>query len=228
MTLEKVLLVMSNEAKIWEIICRDLAIMGCVAVIFLGFFTIQHNIQQGVQDVSRVRCLEKESDSKLQQEKNKYHQNYQKYKNLAAQKAYLNKDQKVKDYYGDLNEDKLLKQRSQKFFTIYLSWSNSHDYKQRSHKLNKIITPQLAQDKNIFDDGKDVTGNNIIKNLGLHSRLNDLTIYSNSQMPPGKEIALVKVVQESWRKGANPGLSNSLYLLRINSDQLIDQVVKLQ
>ncbi|NUF99224.1 hypothetical protein GYW21_10795 [Lactobacillus mellis] len=47
-------------------------------------------------------------------------------------------------------------------------------------------------------------------------------------MPPGKEIALVKVVQESWRKGANPGLSNSLYLLRINSDQLIDQVVKLQ
>lgn len=228
MTLEKVLLFMSNETKIWERLYCDFAIMGCVAVILLGFFTIQHNIQQGVQDVSRVRCLEKESDSKLQQEKNKYHQNYQKYKNLAAQKAYLSNNQKVKDYYGDLNEDKLLKQRSQKFFTIYLTWSNSHDYQQRSHKLNKIITPQLAQDKNIFDDGKDVTGNNIIKNLGLHSSLNDLTIYSNSQMPPGNKIALVKIVQESWRKGANPGLSNSLYLLRINSDQLIDQVVKLQ
>lgn len=212
---------MSKKAKIFEIIC-------CASVILLGFFTIKHNIQQGAQDVSRVRCLEKESDSKLQQEKNKYHQNYQKYKNLAAQKAYLSNNQKVKDYYEDFNENQLLKQRSQKFFTIYLSWSNSHDYQQRSHKLNKIITPQLAQDKNIFDDGKDVTGNSIIKNLGLHSRLNDLTIYSNSQMPPGNKIALVKVVQESWRKSANPGLSNSLYSLRINSDQLIDQIVKLK
>lgn len=211
---------MSKKAKILEVIC-------CVVVILLGFFAIKHNIQQGAQEVNHVRCLEKKSNTKLQQEKNKYYKNYKKYKSLAAQKAYLNKDQKVRDYYKDFTEDQLIRKRSRQFFSIYLSWSNSRDYLQRAHKLDKIITPQLAQDKNIFDNGKDVTGHNIIKNLGLHSRLNDLTIYSNNQMSSNK-IALVKVVQESWRQDENPGLSNSFYLLQINSDALIDQVIRLK
>ena len=134
---------MSKKAKILEVIC-------CVVVILLGFFAIKHNIQQGAQEVNHVRCLEKKSNTKLQQEKNKYYKNYKKYKSLAAQKAYLNKDQKVRDYYKDFTEDQLIRKRSRQFFSIYLSWSNSRDYLQRAHKLDKIITPQLAQDKNIL------------------------------------------------------------------------------
>ena len=42
------------------------------------------------------------------------------------------------------------------------------------------------------------------------------------------KIALVKVVQESWRQDENPGLSNSFYLLQINSDALVDQVIRLK
>lgn len=88
---------------------------------------------------------------------------------------------------------------SNEFFRKYYTWSDYSGYLKRAKKLSKIITPALAHNKTIFDDGKDKTGGNYIQSLGLQSRFESAKGYlSQSDGNVAKVQALVRVTNESW------------------------------
>lgn len=62
-----------------------------------------------------------------------------------------------------------ISQYAQEFFSIYYTWHNTKEYLKRKELLKPLITTELANNKSIFDDGKDDTGHDFIKASGIKS-----------------------------------------------------------
>ncbi len=104
------------------------------------------------------------------------------------------------------------------FFKKYYTWTNSDEYNARAKELANIITPELAKNKDLFKDVKDVTGDDYVKTSGLQSRFEKAEAYLTQSSNDGKVQALVKVTNSGWTKGQEDesGLATNWYDLTLD------------
>lgn len=151
-----------------------------------------------------------------------------------AKAAYMAKDEKVnKDAMTkalDSNDPILksvatqnfnyarVKSVSTEFFKTYYTFANTSDYLARKDKLSGLITPDLANNKSIFDDGKDSTGNDYIKTLGVQSEFVKASAFMTMR-DGGKAQALVRVENRAWYKGQQQqsGIATHYYNLTLDA-----------
>lgn len=104
------------------------------------------------------------------------------------------------------------------FFKKYYTWNNSDEYKARAKNLSDLITPELAKNKEIFNDGKDVTGGDYIKNSGLQSKFENAQAYLTQSSNGNKVQGLIKVKNSGWTKGQEDqsGMATNWYDLTLD------------
>lgn len=84
------------------------------------------------------------------------------------------------------------------FLKVYLTWNNSKEYQARSKKLSPYITQELADNKTVFDNGKDTTGGNYIKSLQLKSTYLSSKTQTTTEGDGDNLVVLTRVNQKSW------------------------------
>jgi len=116
----------------------------------------------------------------------------------AISQASKSDNELVKDFGSNYDEYFMTKDLVSKFLKNYLTWNNSKEYQNRANSLSKYITPELAQNKTIFDSGKDTTGSNYIQNLKLKSQYVNANIEPTTEKNGNDLIVLASAKQKSW------------------------------
>lgn len=131
--------------------------------------------------------------------RSKYRDKVEKVNKEANREAETSKNPALNSVARQNYNHEQIQKVSNEFFKQYYTWSDQSEYVKRAKKLSKIITPSLANDKKIFDSGKDKTGGNYIQSLGLQSKFESAKGYlSQAKGNASKVQALVKVTNESW------------------------------
>lgn len=182
--------------------------VGIVVTVVFGFLVYQngqHNVQVQKDVVS--------SSKVLKNAKNEFKQKMEQVDTEAFKKALNDQDQSVKSIALHNSNYITLNSAAKSFFETYYTWNNSGDYLKRGEKLvsKGIISSELAANKTVFDDGKDTTGGDYIKNTGLTSRYVDSKAFLETESDTNI-TALVKVVNSSsFSNGKNSGEATHYY-----------------
>lgn len=188
--------------------------------IILALMTIcvtSFGISKNIKTRTSIVRQERASSQQLKDSKAAYLQK-KNIVNKAVINQSLNSNNDVLKSVAEQNvNNKTINQVAKRFFTTYYTWSDYKSYMDRANKLQNIITPELKNNKSIFDDGKDSTGGNYLKNTGIQSEFDSSVAYL-SQSSDSTAQALVKVVNTSWYAGQrnNSGQSTRYYDLTYN------------
>lgn len=189
--------------------CLIIAIILLVASIIGITLTYQKRVAL-LKEVTR-------SEMKLKVSKSKYHEKEKEVNEEAKKEAEISKNPAINTVAKQLNNSSQITKTANQFFDIYYTWSDYSEYMKRAKKASKIITTGLSKNKEIFDNGKDTTGGNIIQNEQLHSEFESAKAYL-SQSHGSTARALVKVINSAWYGDgkANAGDSTHYYDLVYN------------
>lgn len=112
----------------------------------------------------------------------------------------------------------ILKHQSNRLFDLLLTYNNQSDWDSSRQKAADMLTPEAkASNKGAFNNGKDISGNSIIKTEGLRSSLITSTVTSsliNNNVISG----LVKVKYMASVRGGNNGFSIDYYYVTYDLD----------
>lgn len=176
---------------------------------------------ENVESNSKSQSSIEEYDKKVKIERTKFY----KYKQNIERQAILDAPQSTNEYIRAVgvsheqysNANNLVSS----FLKVYLTWNNSKEYQERSSKLLNLITPELATNKTVFDNGKDTTGGNYIKSLGLKSIYLSSKSQTTTETDNDNLIVLTKATQKSWYGSdvSKSGDNESYYKFTINTKE---------
>lgn len=174
---------------------RPIVLISSVILLLVSIIGITCIYRKRVELTKQVA----RSEMQVRIAKSKYRDKSEKVNEEANREAETSKNPALNSVARQNYNHKQIQEISNKFFAQYYTWSDYSEYKQRAKKLAKIITPNLANDKSVFDSGKDKTGGNYIQSLGLQSKFDSAKGYlSQAKGNAPKVQALVKVTNESW------------------------------
>lgn len=188
-------------------------LIGAIVLLIASIIGITVVYQKRIALVREVT----RSEMRLKTSKTKYHEKAKEVTQEAQKEAATSKNPAINTVVKQIYYSNQITKTANKFFNIYYTWSDYDDYMKRAKKASKIITNNLAKNKEIFDNGKDTTGGNIIQNEQLHSEFESAKAYL-SQSHGSTARALVKVTNSAWYSDgkANAGDSTHYYDLVYN------------
>lgn len=190
--------------------------LSVVSIALLSFSLVgMHNNFKGYDTAAKEAKI---SQNKADKAKADYMAKDQKVNNQAMRNALDSNDPILKSVATQNMNYTRVTNISNDFFKTYYAFSDTKSYLARKDKLSNLITPELANNKAIFDDGKDSTGGDYIKALGLQSELVKTSAYM-TQSKDNRAQALVKVVNRAWHKGQkeNSALATHYYDLTLDT-----------
>lgn len=158
-------------------------------VIVGGVVGIRKNSQE--QEKVQEERDQKASEAKVAR------QHYSKYRlsvqDTAYEEAQKGENIEAKEVAAHNQTYKNLNQLSNEFFQSFFTWEDSESYQDRANQVDGIVTDDVKNNKDLFDDGKDDTGDDYINNTGIQSSFNSAKAY-----PTSDTNALVRVGYRSW------------------------------
>lgn len=139
------------------------ALVVSVVILITGAVALKRSMDYHTELIAENTRLAKE----LKQVKKDYQE-----KNLTVNNAFnvqgrISKNIKIRSAAANNYYQSEISQYARGFFSTYYTWDNTKDYLRRKEQLSPLITDDLANNKEIFDDGKDDTGHDFIKASGI-------------------------------------------------------------
>ncbi|MCC4500334.1 hypothetical protein LMC02_10080 [Limosilactobacillus reuteri] len=200
-----------KATKWWER-PQSTILASIIALIALGtigwFYHAQKQIDQANQRV--VRQI-KQTNRKLANVKEKTHDQLLK-QGLASSNDH------TRQSADQIVASDQLNLASTDLFKTLLTYDNQKTWLARTDKLKDLVTPEVLQDKKLFNSGLDDSGNSIIEALQLSSQFNSLTV--DSSLKQGNEIdGLVHVQYTARSVKAQGGVRTKVYLVHYDLAQ---------
>lgn len=198
------------------LIIQLIVLATSLILIILSAWNVRQNISkyQGLKSESKVASQRVESIKK----------DYLKSQKQLEEKINLqvNSDNElVREIANHNNNYSIMTSLSTEFFKVYFTWTDINSYQNRPNELKNIISDSLFNNKSIFDDGKDNTGGDYIKALGLKSDFE-----SSEVSVIDDESAIVKVQYEGGQDSKDAkSTSTRFYLVNYDiSNQKIENI----
>ena len=87
-----------------------------------------------------------------------------------------NKDSKMSDTVELAQRQNKLVEATDQLFSILVTYNSQETWLARKDDARPLVTDQVLNDKSLFNDGKDNTGNSIIEALGLSSKYDNVEV----------------------------------------------------
>lgn len=165
--------------------------IGIIAILTIAISSF--NIARNVTQYNDLKKEEQIISKKAQQAK----KDYDAYKKETEKELYSgesnNENQLVQEIATHNNSQEIMDNLSNAFFKVFFTWENSQEYQERKEKLRSIADNDLLENKDIFDSGKDTTGGDYIKALGVQSQFDgsEINLIDN-------QTGIAKVMYRSW------------------------------
>ncbi|WP_295730190.1 hypothetical protein [uncultured Limosilactobacillus sp.] len=153
----------------------------------------------------------------------------QKKKTLAADKRSLKKQQtiaKLKSNNPTVQANakqtaaqQQLNQVSHKFFKTVMTFDNLQTWQKRSRLVAPYVSADVLSNKNLFNSGKDNTGNDIFKASHIHSKFGSATVTSSQLNDDGSITGNVLVTFDNWTGDNDPGVITDVYTVKYDTKQ---------
>lgn len=195
-----------------------------VLLVFIAFGAVR--IYQNMSNYEDTKTAIESESKELKKVKKTYEIHKEKVDEQVAEKAVNSDNQNLKSLGEYTVIDNSLTTISNKFFKVFFTWSDGKEYLNRKNELSKIITDELKNNKQIFDDGLDTTGENYIDNTGLKSSFINVDVF-NTMTDGNKLVGVAKVDYKSWYENQreNSGSSTSYY--QVNYDPMLNKIEKI-
>lgn len=189
--------------------------LSILSVAVIGFTSAQ--LVTASNNLASLQQEKRVADDRADQAKHNYVEKRRKVTNEAMYQALHSSDPSLNTVAKQNSDYAKVLNASKQFFKTYYTFNDQSDYQKRANKLSNLITSNVKNNKEIFDDGKDDTGNDLITGAGLQSKFEKAEAYL-TQSDDSTVNALVKVTNQSWTKD-NPdqkGTSVNYYELVYN------------
>lgn len=166
--------------------------ISLIITLFIGY-----TLYNQVENRTNLKNELNQTTKQLNNEKSKYNAREKAVNQEAMVEASKSDDPSLNTVSTQNADYQKVQKVSTQFFSQYYAWSDTKSYLDRVNKVSSIITPELAKDKSVFDDGKDTTGGDFIKATGVKSEFQSADAYMTVDINE-KVQALVKVTNLSW------------------------------
>lgn len=139
------------------------ALVVSVVLLVAGIVALKRSMDYHTKLVADNASLTKD----LEQIKKDYRHKVVNVNNTFNVQGRDSKNPKIRAVAANNYYQREISQYAQEFFSTYYTWHNTKDYLDRKDQLKPLITAELANNKSIFDDGKDDTGHDFIKASGI-------------------------------------------------------------
>lgn len=167
--------------------------------LFVGIIVVVIIIVSSINIVKNVLNYNdlKQEEISVSEKASSAKKRYVKHKKEIEEQVYATENESenelVKEVAVHNNSYMIMQNLSSSFFEEFFTWKDSEEYQERKNKLKNIADNSLLENKKIFDEGKDSTGGDYIKALGLQSEFisSEVSLIDN-------QTAIVKVIYKSW------------------------------
>lgn len=201
-----------------------------VLIVILSIFAIANSLgtMHHIKQRSALLDTEKREAKALATTKLNYQRHKERVETQTYNAAINSDDSVVKSVAVHNARYKALNHIAEKFFKVYYTWNNTKDYLERSEKLANIISPNLKTNKSIFDDGKDTTGHDYIKNTGIHGQFVSAIAYPEDDGTQNLQEALVEVKYQTWFNSNQNEAATATKYYEITYDQSQQKLTNIQ
>lgn len=203
----------------------------CTAIISLSVLVIGFSSAETVANMHNLASLKTEVrglDKQVAKSKKDYSAKKERVTNQAMAQALNSKDPALNTVAKQNSNYAKVTEASTEFFKTYYTWNNSEQYHNRANVLGNLITPEIRNDKKVFDEGQDSTGkDNLVKGSGLQSKFDDVKAYL-AQSDSSTVSALVKVKNKSWLKGYQDQYGTQVHYYELTYDLKTNKISSLK